>query len=512
MTKIRYFLNLIDNNLIDFEVFMKYIMALDQGTTSSRAVILDKEGKIAGMSQQEFTQIFPRPQWVEHDPEEIWKCQKDMMLQVLKENSINHNEVAAIGITNQRETTVVWDKLTGKPVYNAIVWQCRRTSEICHALSQDGHEKTFKSKTGLPLDAYFSGTKVSWILDNVPGAREKADAGQLLFGTIDTWLIWKLTSGKVHVTDMTNACRTLMFNIHTLEWDRELLEILRIPESMLPSVRSSSEVYGMTDKDVFGFEIPIAGIAGDQQAALFGQMCLEKGDVKNTYGTGCFMLMNTGGDPIISENGLLTTIALNLNGKTTYALEGSIFMGGAIVQWLRDNMNLIKTARECDELAEKTADNGGVYLVPAFQGLGAPYWNMEARAAITGMTRGTDKRHICRAALESIAYRSWDVMKLMQQESGISLKSIKVDGGASKSNILMQFQSDISGSDVIRPRSIETTALGAAYLAGLATGFWKSINEISTIWTEDRTFSPVMPTAEKNKLYANWISAVEKCL
>jgi len=503
-------LNLIDNNLIGFEVFMKYIMSLDQGTTSSRAIILNREGHITGISQQEFSQIFPKEQWVEHDPEEIWNCQKSVMLQVLTENKCNWDEIAAIGITNQRETTVIWDRHTGLPVYNAIVWQCRRTADICRNL-QD-YTDIFKEKTGLPLDAYFSGTKVLWILENVPGAREKAEAGDLLFGTIDSWLIWKLTAGKVHVTDMTNACRTLMFNINTLSWDDELLDILRIPRAMLPEVKSSSEIYGFTDKETFGAAIPISGIAGDQQAALFGQMCLEKGDVKNTYGTGCFMLMNTGEEPIVSRNGLLTTIALNLNGKTTYALEGSIFMGGAIVQWLRDNLNLIKTARECDELAEQTSDNGGVYLVPAFQGLGAPYWNMESRAVLSGITRGTDKRHICRAALESIAYRSWDVMRLMQQESGIPLKRIKVDGGASKSNILMQFQSDISGSSVIRPQLIETTALGAAYLAGLATGFWKSMEEISTIWAEDRIFNPSMAEQEKERLYKNWLNAVEKCL
>jgi glycerol kinase len=491
---------------------MKYVIALDQGTTSSRALIINKSGQIIGMSQREFTQIFPQEQWVEHDPEEIWNCQKDMMIQVLKDKTLSLNDMAAIGITNQRETTVVWDKNTGLPVYNAIVWQCRRTAKICYSLKEQGFDSLFHTKTGLPLDAYFSGTKVRWILDNVDGAREKAEKGELLFGTIDSWLIWKLTAGKVHVTDMTNACRTLMFNIHTQQWDQELLDALQIPRSMLPEVKSSSEVYGTTDEALFGAEIPIAGIAGDQQAALFGQMCLEKGDVKNTYGTGCFMLMNTGEKAIISEKGLLTTIALNKNGKTTYALEGSIFMGGAVVQWLRDNLNIIEDAPQCDALAEEVKNNGGVYLVPAFQGLGAPYWNMEARAAITGLTRASNKRHICRAALESIAYRSWDVMKIMQEESQIPMKRIKVDGGASRSNILMQFQSDISHSEVIRPKSIETTALGAAYLAGLAVGFWQSMDEIGKIWMEDRVFKPSMSEEERISMYDGWKNAVRKCL
>jgi glycerol kinase len=502
----------IDCYVIVLGEFMDYIIALDQGTTSSRALIVDKSGKIIGMSQQEFTQIFPREQWVEHDPEEIWECQKNMLMKVLDETKISLDEMAAIGITNQRETTVVWDKKTGKPVYNAIVWQCKRTADICYKIRELGYESLFREKTGLPMDAYFSGSKIRWILENVSGAREKAEAGDLLFGNIDSWLIWKLTAGKVHVTDMTNACRTLMFNIHTLKWDKELLEILQIPSSMLPEVKSSSEIYGTTDKALFGVEIPIAGIAGDQQSALFGQMCLDRGDVKNTYGTGCFMLMNTGETPITSSKGLLTTIALNRNGKTTYALEGSIFMGGAVVQWLRDNLNLIKNASECDSLAEETENNGGVYLVPAFQGLGAPYWNMEARASISGLTRGTDKRHICRAALESIAYRSWDIMKIMQEESQIPIKSIRVDGGASRSNILMQFQSDISDSEVIRPLSIETTALGAAYLAGLAVGFWKSMDEISKIWKEDKVFKPSMKEEDRISLYNGWKFAVQKSL
>ncbi|MBF9018420.1 MULTISPECIES: glycerol kinase GlpK [unclassified Oceanispirochaeta] len=490
---------------------MAYIMALDQGTTSSRALIIEKNGNIKAMAQEEFTQIFPHEQWVEHDPETIWTCQKDMMEKVLRDEKIPLSEMAAIGITNQRETTVVWDKNTGEPVYNAIVWQCRRTSDLCYELSNEGKASIFKEKTGLPLDAYFSGTKIRWILDNVEGARERAEGGDLLFGTIDTWLIWKLTAGKVHVTDMTNACRTLLFNIHTQKWDQELLDILKIPASLLPEVKSCSEIYGYTDKNLLGAEVPISGIAGDQQAALFGQMCLKKGEVKNTYGTGCFLLMNTGEEPIPSTKGLLTTIALNINGKTTYALEGSVFMGGAVIQWLRDNLGIIDNARQCDELAEQT-ENNGVYLVSAFQGLGAPYWGMEARASISGLTRGSDKRQICRAALESIAFRTRDVIDVMAEESGIPLNCIRVDGGASRSNILMEIQSNISNTMVIRPKSIETTALGAAYLAGLAVGFWKSMDEISNIWQEDRIFTPSMDSDERESLYEGWKIAVKKCL
>ncbi len=487
-------------------------MALDQGTTSSRALIIEKNGSIKGMAQKEFPQIFPKEQWVEHNPETIWECQKEMLFKVLKNFRVSLKEISAIGITNQRETTVVWDRTTGKPVYNAIVWQCRRTAAICRELQDAGLAPLFKTKTGLPIDAYFSGTKIKWILDNVEGARAKAEAGDLMFGTIDSWLIWKLTAGRVHVTDMTNASRTLLFNIHSCSWDEELLSALNIPSSMLPEVRSSSEIYGYTDKEIFGEEIPVAGIAGDQQSALFGQMCLKKGDVKNTYGTGCFLLMNTGEEPIISDKGLITTIALNKEGKTTYALEGSIFMGGAVMQWLRDNLGIIANAPECDEWAQKCDDNGGVYLVSAFQGLGAPYWGMEARASISGLTRGSDKRHICRAALESIAFRSRDVIDVMKEESGIPLQSVKVDGGASRSDILMQIQSNISNSEVIRPKSIETTALGAAYLAGLAVGFWKSMDEISKIWKEDRIFSPCMDEETRESLYSGWKDAVKKCL
>ncbi|OQY34721.1 MAG: glycerol kinase [Spirochaetaceae bacterium 4572_59] len=491
---------------------MKFIMSLDQGTTSSRSLLIDRDGLIKNMSQREFTQYYPREQWVEHDPMEIWNCQKDMMNDVLNNEGVTMDSVAAIGITNQRETTLLWDKNTGLPVYNAIVWQCRRTAELCYDLKNKGYEDVFRKKTGLPLDAYFAGTKIRWILDNVEGVREKAEAGDLLFGTIDTWLIWKLTKGAVHVTDVTNASRTLIYNIHTKEWDKELLEILNIPSSLLPEVKSCSEIYGYTDKEEFGAAVPIAGIAGDQQAALFGQMCLKKGDVKNTYGTGCFTLMNTGETAVESKTGLLTTIAWELNGKTVYALEGSIFMGGATVQWLRDNLEIISTPQECDKLAESTENNEGVYLVPAFQGLGAPYWEMEARAELSGMTRGTNKAHICRAALESIAYRSKDVIDIMQKDSGMELTAIKVDGGASRSNILMQFQSDMNRSNVIRPKSIETTAMGVAYMAGLAVGYWDSLEEIQQMWKEDRVFSPEMSENNSKKLYKGWIDAVKRCL
>ena len=491
---------------------MDFIMALDQGTTSSRSLLIDRRGKICSMAQEEFPQYFPQDQWVEHNPEEIWKCQKDMMLKVLEEQSVPLISVAAIGITNQRETTVIWDRKTGIPVCNAIVWQCRRTAQLCNELKKKGLEPLFREKTGLPLDAYFSGTKIRWILDNVKGAREKAEKGDLLFGTIDSWLVWKLTNGRVHVTDVTNASRTLLFNIHEGKWDRELLEILQIPSSLLPEVKSCSEIYGYTDKKEFGAEIPIAGIAGDQQAALFGQMCLDQGDVKNTYGTGCFTLMNTGKTAVRSDNGLLTTIAWKINDSVNYALEGSIFMAGATIQWLRDNLGIIQSAPECDKLAEKVENTGGVYLVPAFQGLGAPYWDMDARAELTGLTRGTGREQICRAALESIAYRSKDVIDIMQKDSGVKLRAIKVDGGASRSDILMQFQSDLNRSRVIRPRSIETTAMGAAYLAGLAVGYWKNLDDIKGIWEEERIFSPHMDEKRSKSLYKGWRMAVQKCL
>ncbi len=492
---------------------MNYIIALDQGTTSCRSLLVDKSGKIQGMEQLEFPQIYPAPQWVEHDPQIIWNCQLNTMKRLVQKMELAPNQIKGIGITNQRETTVVWDRNTGKPVYNAIVWQCRRTASFCNELKKEkGIEKLFKTKTGLPVDAYFSGTKIRWILDHVEGARARAERGDLLFGTMDSWLIWKLTGGRVHITDMTNACRTLLFNIHTLDWDKELLSLLNIPPAMLPRVKSCSEVYAYTDRELMGEALPIAGIAGDQQAALFGQMCLDKGDVKNTYGTGCFLLMNTGEKPVFSPNGLLTTLALNIGGRTSYALEGSIFMGGAVIQWLRDNLGLIASAPECDHLAENCEDNGGVYLVSAFQGLGTPYWDMEARAAISGLTRAADKRHICRGALESIAYRSREVMDIMARDSGISLKAVKVDGGASRSNILMQFQSDISACQIIRPESIETTALGAAYLAGLATGFWTSIQDIRQMWKEDKSYIPRMNESQRDKLYKGWKKAVARCL
>ena len=490
----------------------KYILALDEGTTSCRALLIDREGDIKASSQKEFTQIFPEKGWVEHDAEEIYSCQIDMMKNVIKENNVSFRDISAIGITNQRETTVIWDKKTGKPVYNAIVWQCRRTASICSQLKKDGHEETFKNKTGLVLDAYFSATKVKWILDNVEGAKEKADKGELLFGTIDSWLIWRLTGGKVHVTDFSNASRTMLFNIHTLEWDSEILNILSIPPSMLPEVKMSSEVYGITDPAAAGGEIKIAGIAGDQQSALFGQMCLDKGEVKNTYGTGCFMLMNTGDKPVKSENGLLTTIAWGLNGKITYALEGSVFMGGAVIQWLRDELSLIKSASETEAIAESLDSTEGVYLVSAFQGLGTPYWDMDACGSILGLTRGSGKAHIVRAALESIAYRSVDVVTVMEKDSGINLTGMKVDGGASMNNFLMQFQCDVIDREVIRPVSIETTAMGAAFLAGLATGFWENIDELKSVWKKDRSFVPSMKDAEREKLYSGWKKAVERAL
>jgi glycerol kinase len=490
----------------------KYIIALDQGTTSSRAVLVDEKGTIQGVAQEEYPQIYPREKWVEHNPLDIWNSQFNMFKELIKREKIDLNKVAALGITNQRETTLLWDRKTGEPVYNAIVWQCRRTADFCNDLKKKGWEETFKRKTGLPIDAYFSGSKIRWILDNVGGARERAERGELLFGTVDTWLIWKLTGGRVHVTDYTNACRSLIYNIHTLEWDRELLDIMKIPEKILPQVRGCSEILAHTDKELIGAEIPIAGIAGDQQAALFGQMCLNRGDVKNTYGTGCFMLMNTGEFPVDSPNGLLTTIGWGINGKITYALEGSIFMAGATIQWLRDNLGIIQSAPECDRLAETVSDTRGVYIIPAFQGLGSPYWDMGARAGIVGLTRGADKAHICRAALESIAYRSRDILKVMEKDSGITLKVVKVDGGASRSNIMMQFQSDILNTPVVRPATIETTALGAAYLAGLAVGLWKSIDELVNIWQVDREFIPGMTEEKREELYQGWKHAVERCL
>lgn len=491
----------------------KYIMALDQGTTSSRAILFDKEGNIVATSQKEFTQFYPKVGWVEHNPMEIWGSQSGVMREVLEINSIRPEEVCAIGITNQRETTIVWEKSTGKPVYNAIVWQCRRTSEICDELKEKGYEKLIKDKTGLILDAYFSATKIKWILDNVEGAREKAENGELLFGTVDTWLIWNLTRGKVHVTDYTNAARTMLYNIKELKWDDEILEILDIPKSMLPDVKPSSYVYGHTDEGMLsGAQIPIAGCAGDQQAALFGQTCFEEGSAKNTYGTGCFMLMNTGENIVESKHGLLTTIAWGVDGKVEYALEGSIFIGGASIQWLRDELRVLYDAKQSEFYANSVKDTNGVYVVPAFAGLGAPYWDMYARGAIMGLTRGANRAHLVRATLESIAYQVKDVLNAMQEDSGLKLKDLRVDGGASSNNFLMQFQSDILDVNIDRPKVVETTALGAAYLAGLAVEFYNNKDEIKKSWIIDREFIPNMSDDKRNLLYKGWKKAVSRSL
>lgn len=487
----------------------KYIMALDQGTTSSRAILFNKQGEIVHVSQREFTQIFPKPGWVEHDPNEIWSSILAVIAGVLSEKDIKAEQIAGIGITNQRETTVVWDKETGKPVYNAIVWQSRQTADICDELKAKGYTDFVRRKTGLEIDAYFSGTKVKWILDNVEGAREKAEQGKLLFGTIDTWLVWKLSGGKAHVTDYSNASRTMMFNIHTLEWDQELLDLLTVPRSMLPEVRPSSEIYAKTNPvHFFGQEVPIAGIAGDQQAALFGQACYGEGMAKNTYGTGCFMLMNTGEKAVASEHGLVTTIAWGIDGKVEYALEGSIFVAGSAIQWLRDGLRMFKNAADSEDYATKVDSTDGVYLVPAFVGLGAPYWDQDARGTVVGLTRGTTKEHFIRATLESIAYQTKDVLTAMEADSGIKLKALRVDGGAVKNNFLMQFQSDILNVPVERPKVIETTALGAAYLAGLAVGYWESKEEIAKQWTIDRKFEPKMDEETRTKLYDGWKKAV----
>lgn len=491
----------------------KYIMALDQGTTSSRAILFDKEGNIVATSQKEFTQFYPKVGWVEHNPMEIWGSQSGVMREVLETNSIRPEEVCAIGITNQRETTIVWEKSTGKPVYNAIVWQCRRTSEICDELKEKGYEKLIKDKTGLILDAYFSATKIKWILDNVEGAREKAENGELLFGTVDTWLIWNLTRGKVHVTDYTNAARTMLYNIKELKWDDEILEILDIPKSMLPDVKPSSYVYGHTDEGMLsGAQISIAGCAGDQQAALFGQTCFEEGSAKNTYGTGCFMLMNTGENIFESKHGLLTTIAWGVDGKVEYALEGSIFIGGASIQWLRDELRVLYDAKQSEFYANSVKDTNGVYVVPAFAGLGAPYWDMYARGAIMGLTRGANRAHLVRATLESIAYQVKDVLNAMQEDSGLKLKDLRVDGGASSNNFLMQFQSDILDVNIDRPKVVETTALGAAYLAGLAVEFYNNKDEIKKSWIIDREFIPNMSDDKRNLLYKGWKKAVSRSL
>lgn len=487
----------------------KYIIALDQGTTSSRAIIYDKDAHPIGSMQKEFTQFYPKPGWVEHDAEELFKCQLKVLENLIVDSEIKLDEIAAIGITNQRETVVIWDKKTGKPVYHAIVWQCRRTADICEKLSKDGYEQLIKDKTGLLIDAYFSGTKIKWILDNVPGVRERAENGELLAGTIDTWLIWKLSGGKCHVTDVTNACRTMLFNIYNLDWDNDLLKLLNIPRCILPEVRNSSEIYCETDADICGFKVPIASAIGDQQSALFGQGCFNKGDAKNTYGTGCFMLMNTGDKPVVSKN-LLTTIALGINGKIEYALEGSVFVGGAVIKWLRDELELISSAPEIDRLAESVPDSNGAYIVPAFVGLGTPYWDMYARGTIIGLTRGVKKAHICRAALEGIAYEVCDVLVTMVKDSGTEINTLNVDGGASVSNVMLQFQSDILNTKVCRPKNVETTALGAAYLAGLATGFWKSKEEILERRETDKIFEPKMPEEQRTKLYSGWKKAVER--
>jgi glycerol kinase len=488
----------------------KYVLAIDAGTTSNRAIIFDHKTDIVGVAQKEFTQIFPKPGWVEHNANEIWTTVLAVLAEVLQSTKIKPEQIASIGITNQRETTVVWDKHTGLPIYNAIVWQSRQTVPICDEIKALGKERLFREKTGLVVDAYFSGTKVKWILDHVEGAREKAAKGDLLFGTIDTWLVWKLSGGAAHVTDYSNASRTLMYNIYELKWDQELLDILNVPSNMLPEVRPSSEVYCKTaDYHFFGQEVPIAGIAGDQQAALFGQACFKPGMAKNTYGTGSFMLMNTGSKGIPSKNGLLTTLAWGIDGKVEYALEGSIFVTGSAVQWLRDGLGLIKSAPESEAMATNVASSDGVYLVPAFVGLGAPYWDDKARGSIVGLTRGTTKDHIARATLESIAYQTRDVLAAMEIDSGIKLAELKVDGGAVKNNFLMQFQSDILGVPVDRPVVQETTALGAAFLSGLAVGFWKSTDEVTNNWKLETRFSPVLPAAEREGLYKGWQTAVK---
>ncbi|MBG9549782.1 glycerol kinase GlpK [Cytobacillus firmus] len=491
----------------------KYILSLDQGTTSSRAILFNKKGEIVHTAQKEFTQHFPKPGWVEHNANEIWGSILSVIAGVLSESGIKPEQIAGIGITNQRETTVVWDKETGAPIYNAIVWQSRQTSEICDELKDKGYNDLFREKTGLLIDAYFSGTKVKWILDHVDGAREKAEQGKLLFGTIDTWLIWKLSGGKAHVTDYSNASRTLMFNIHELKWDEELLNILGVPKKMLPEVKPSSEVYAKTiDYHFFGKEVPIAGAAGDQQAALFGQACFEKGMAKNTYGTGCFMLMNTGEKAVQSEHGLLTTIAWGLEGKIEYALEGSIFVAGSAIQWLRDGMRMLKDAKDSESYAKKVDSTDGVYVVPAFVGLGTPYWDSDVRGAVFGVTRGTTKEHFIRATLESLAYQTKDVLSAMEADSGIELKTLRVDGGAVKNNFLMEFQSDILEVPVERPVINETTALGAAYLAGLAVGFWKSQEEIAEQWAIDQSYHPSMEEKVRADLYQGWKKAVKAAI
>ena len=486
----------------------EYILALDQGTTSSRAIVFDHDGQIKSIAQKEFTQIFPQPGWVEHDPNEIWSTQASVAAEATVKIGINGTNIKAIGITNQRETTIVWDRASGEPVYNAIVWQDRRTAAFCDQLKLDGLTELIRSKTGLVIDAYFSASKIKWILDNVDGARKKAEAGELAFGTVDSWLVWKFTRGRVHVTDVTNASRTMLFNIKTQQWDDELISIFGIPKSMLPVVKQSSEIYGETATTIFASKIPIAGIAGDQHAALFGQMCIEKAMVKNTYGTGCFMLMNIGDQFIESKNNLLTTIAWKINGKIQYAFEGSIFIGGAVVQWLRDGLEIIRTSAEVEKLALSVEHTDGVYFVPAFAGLGAPYWQPNVRGTIVGLTRGTTSAHIARAALESIAYQTMDVLKAMEADAGMKIKEIRVDGGATANNLLMQFQSNLLNCKVIRPNVVETTALGAAYLAGLAVGYWKNVEEIQQLWQSEKEFIPETDLSNSKKSIHGWKKAI----
>jgi glycerol kinase len=488
----------------------RYILALDQGTTSSRAIVFDRAGAVVSVAQKEFQQIHPKPGWVEHDPMEIWSSQSSTAAEAISRANLSSDSIAAVGVTNQRETTIVWDRETGKPVYNAIVWQDRRTADYCGRLKRDGHEPAVTGKTGLRLDPYFSGTKVRWIIEHVPGARAKAEAGKLLFGTVDTWLIWQLTGRKVHVTDATNASRTLLYNIHTGDWDDDLLRLLGIPRSMLPAVKSCSEVYGHVEKNLYPGGAPIAGIAGDQQAALFGQACFTPGMVKNTYGTGCFLLMNTGDKPVVSKNNLLTTVAWRIGNKTEYALEGSVFIGGAVVQWLRDELQLVRSVAELDALAASVPDAGGLFLVPAFSGLGAPHWDPYARGAAVGITRGTNRAHFCRAALEAIAFQSADLISCMEKDSGLTLKELRVDGGASRSQPLLQFQADLLGTSVVRPKCVETTAMGAAYLAGLAVGYWSSRDDITKNWAVDTTFQPAADRSAIAALRGNWVRAIER--
>ncbi len=490
----------------------KFILALDQGTTSSRAIVFDHDGKICSVAQKEFPQYFPQPGWVEHNPHEMWSSQASVIAEAISAIDITGLDIAGIGITNQRETTIVWDVETEEPIYNAIVWQDRRTSEFCDTLKEKGLTDKICQKTGLIVDAYFSGTKIKWILDNVPGARQRAEAGKLRFGNVDSWLVWRLTRGEVHVTDVTNASRTMLFNINTLEWDQELLDILGIPKSMMPTVKSSSEIYGHTKTTIFAHEVPISGIAGDQQAALFGQMCIKPGAIKNTYGTGCFVMLNTGNKPVISKNNLLTTIAWKIGNETTYALEGSIYVGGSVVQWLRDGLGVIKSSAEVEDLASTVPDSGGVYFVPALTGLAAPYWDQYARGTMVGITRGTTAAHIARAALDGIAFQTYDIALAMAKDMNAPLVELKVDGGASRNNLLMQYQADLLGINVVRPRVTETTALGAAYLAGLAVGFWKNIDEIKSQWQEERTFVPTTDTESIEKAKELWADAVRRTL